>query len=306
MENQYDAFRELIKKQGTVSQLSQKAYSDSSPSLASKQGAASFYSGENANYANYLRNNPSNEEVCSVLAEEVTQLTNQVQAKAQNDLEGIVRSAPEKLVKFAAKNVRVHADTKGKYGAIAKAHEAYRELKEIKQAYKVLETRKVAREKLLKAVDKVYNERFSDCERTKKLIKNMARFSDAFLMLDYNDLIKKAEENFEHKLEGNEAGYLNENVKKLEDKSNFIGYLVSGDKKHLIKSAQENDDDSGAESIEDEVQRDEIANMSPTQAREMMLRNYEQANGYSEGEFALSRNAMAQNPAGNILTGNAA
>jgi len=305
LENKYEEFKKLVQETGSLAKLSQEVYNSPNPSMAAKNIAANLYSKRNRFYSTYLLNSPSNEEIYSVLVEGGKQKSKKVETKIQKNLEEIIRDAPKDLVKFAVENISPIKSNK--YNKIFKAHKKYRKLSKDLQDYKILETRKEARGKLLREVDRVYDERYFDCDRTKRLMKKMARFSDIFLVGEYKEIIRQAKEKFEKTLQNNEVNYLNANVKDLDDKTDFISYLVSGDKKYLVKSAQENDDESGAELLEEEIQRDEIANMSPEQAREIILRNYEQANEYSEGDFVISRGeGIATNPAGNILIENAA
>ena len=124
-------------------------------------------------------------------------------------------------------------------------------------------------------------------------MKDFAEVSDNFLIREYKALIRQAKEEFENQL-GNRVSYLYENVKRLEDDSDFIGFLITGDKKQLVKTAMENGDDLGVDILSEDIQGDEIANMSLEKARQIMLRNYEDAQEYTEGDFVISRNSGIQ------------
>jgi len=307
--NQYQDFANSFRRVQELAQTAQQVYQSPNPSRAAQDLAASLFNSEEtqAYRGHLLQGNPSADEIYNVLAEGTNQANEHAEQIRNDNLEGILRDAPKKLRDFAAKNVKPAMIGNENHDRIAKCHEAYREAAELWQNYKVPETRKEAREKLLTAVDNVYDQRYTDDNEMAELMKDLARFSDHVLMDEYSNIVKSRGRKFEEALAGNEISYLFENASQLDNNEAFMGYLLTGNPEHLVKSARNNDDESGAGAMEEEMQMAAMAQASsPEEARQIMLRNYEMNQAQAEGDFAVSRNAGIQAAAPSILTGMAA
>ena len=287
MTNQYDDFRRVMQEASILAEECKKVSENPIPSMKSKGLAASLYAVPGTeDYRNYFRN-ASSEEVYSVLAKRANQVNEQVEREKTDNLEGILYDAPDELISFAAKNTKPVKTEDGDYETITRLHENYRDMAQALHDYDVEGKRLDARKVLLSAVDKSYDERFADNE-DKDLMKKIARFSDDVLKEEYSYILQEVENKFIERLKGNEVSYLFKNVKDV-DNSDFINYLVSGKKEYLIENAKKTGDVVGVKSISEEVKMDQMANMTKSEIKQLILQNYEQAGDYAEGNLSVSR-----------------
>tara|TARA_Y100000310_G_scaffold313510_1_gene361946 strand:- start:2065 stop:3018 length:954 start_codon:yes stop_codon:yes gene_type:complete len=275
------------------------------PSMKSKNLAASLYNSKNIDYSRHLVNDPTKEEVYNVLSEGTYQANERLESNLGN-LEGILRDAQlvkEGLVEFAAENVKPIRTGNKAHNAIANAHKAYNEGLELIQNYELEIRRKrkgeeevgsEARDKIFEKLCPVYDELYKGNEKNKALMKQIADFADDVLIADYTEILKQAEKDFKNKLNGNEVSYLSANANALVDKSGFIRYLLSGKEEELVKSAQANDDEVGAQAIHKEIRQNRMMEdvQSTPQARRMNLTDY----GASSEQGPILSRAQAQTP----------
>jgi hypothetical protein len=297
MANKYQNFKNLAKESQILRDATEKAYQgDKSPHIKQIAGRL-FNTYETSNYGSYLSRDPSSEEVYNVIAKATEQKGKAIEYSIKNDLEGILNDAPNDLIEFASKNIAPVRTNNEKYSGIAKAHGDYMDARKIWTDYNKPESRKEARKKLLKKVDKVYSQRYKKDKEYGDLMKDMARFSDVILGREYMKIIKDAETNFNLKLNGNVKGYLYENVKNLGDKSSFINYILTGDETQLVQTAVTSGNQEHAEMINEELRRDiELQGHSPEEARNILMQQY----GSEESGPVIRRQQGIQRPAQRI------
>ena len=296
MVNYYQDLRKLVNEMSLFARASQEVLKTGA-NLYSKNLVAGLLVEEGTeNERDYLLHQGSDEELYKFLTTATEQKETEIQEKINRNLEKILQDAPDKITDFAAKNVKPSKIGNERHDKTARTHEKYRDLRETLQSYRTAknnEEKTEIRKQLTNAINPIYEQRYEDSPEIKELMKDFAEVSDNFLIREYKALIRQAKEEFENQL-GNRVSYLYENVKRLEDDSDFIGFLITGDKKQLVKTAMENGDDLGVDILSEDIQGDEIANMSLEKARQIMLRNYEDAQEYTEGDFVISRNSGIQ------------
>jgi len=292
MVNQYKEFIGLINYQQRLAGAAQDAHTNPNVSILTRKIAADAVSRPEEKA--YLRREATPEQIYGLLTQTANYVDEQIENSIKSNLEGILRDVPEELglVEYAAKNIKPVKTRNEEHDIIAMYHEEYRNAKQVSQDYnsKAVAKRVDARGKLLSVVDKVYDERYADHMESAELMKKIARISDDILEREYKKIVNKAEKEFDRRLNSNIAHYLSENVKGMEDKLSFIRYIISGDKKHLVKTAQENEDTVSATSLSEEIQMDQLAQMSPQeQQRVAFRRDYANQSEDSEEGLALSR-----------------
>ena len=283
MENNYNNFRDLAQAVNGLSEITSKAYQGDKSHYV-KQTAASLFGAEGTeDYKNYLSRDPSSEELYGVFSEVLEQRKGDLESSIQNDLEKIIKDAPEELVMIGARNTAAHRTGNEKHDDIARAHEDYIETKKLISDYLTPKTRLEAREKIIAKLDAGYDQRYAHDEEICELMKDYARFkNDESLIREYNGIVQKTEKKFLSKLKGNASKYLFENIKDLEDKSSFIGFLLSGDKKQLVQTAIANGDAQNAEMLSQEIRMDiESQGQSSEEVQNILMNG---GNGYGNGE----------------------
>ena len=283
MENKYKSFIGMVQKTNDLMKARQEAYKNPTPSISDKGIASSLYDKDNQEYKDYLLSkNSSSEEISSVLTEGVNQTNQKVKNAVENDLESIISDAPDEITEFAAENVAPYRTKNKEHDVIVNAHEKYIQAKTLLKEYRTPKTRVEARKEILKKVHKVYDERYAEDEETRKFMKDLSTASSRILQREYIDVIARVKEEFDKRLEGKEAKYLFKNIETLDDKSSFVGFLISRDKRQLIQTAISNGHLESAEMLSDEMKEDiesEIENQSPEEIRNILMHQYDNGNG---------------------------